>query len=523
MAVIQPKHKIGLVYVPGALPCFERFGNLPTHLVREDGVVEGKPASEVLDMLIIPGGSLAESGGLGERLSNEILRMAELGGFLLGICAGFQALARTTDVGRLSPTPMVKRGLGLLDVEFSPLICTDRVTATVVGRSFLTDKVGLDVTGFHCHTYGNVTIKGDAKPILVSRVKRINYRDNPQEIISGVANKEGNVAGVLVHALLDENPAISEGVKKSLGISPEEFEAIKEANMKLQTKMKSELGVSTGLFVNQNRIHDSSPSCLLFTATESGAGKTFIITGVAGALRRRGINVGVLKVGGDIRDIVPAFYFIKEPMMPYSSIRIGNSGWTPLREAILRATSNHSLLLIEGAMGDLTGLLNENVEHPSSTLEVAVAADIPLILIVGCDKGGLEGALVDALSHITLLKDLGANVVGVILNKLRLSYLSEEIIHVMDQAFGKHGVSLLGLIPRMGLEERGMIPEVEIRYEMFCKKALETAEQYIKIDELLKLAKPPRVHRADLDVCKKFKRLLTSGLQNKNSTLNRGL
>ena len=55
------RHKIGLVYLPGALPCFEDFGNLPTDLVCADALVDGKPASEVLDMLIIPGGSLVES------------------------------------------------------------------------------------------------------------------------------------------------------------------------------------------------------------------------------------------------------------------------------------------------------------------------------------------------------------------------------------------------------------------------------------------------------------------------------
>jgi hypothetical protein len=55
------KHRVGLAYLPGALPCFEAFGNLPTDLVGENGLVGGEPASEVLDMMIIPGGSLVES------------------------------------------------------------------------------------------------------------------------------------------------------------------------------------------------------------------------------------------------------------------------------------------------------------------------------------------------------------------------------------------------------------------------------------------------------------------------------
>ncbi len=38
----------------------------------------------------------------------------------------------------------------------------------------------------------------------------------------------------------------------------------------------------------------------------------------------------MIKVGGDIRDAVPALYLIKEPIREYSSIKIGESGWTPL-------------------------------------------------------------------------------------------------------------------------------------------------------------------------------------------------
>ena len=78
------KHRIGLVYVPGALPCFENFGNLPTDLVSEDGKVLGKPASDVLDMLIIPGGSLVESQTINNELANQIQRMADIKKTILG-------------------------------------------------------------------------------------------------------------------------------------------------------------------------------------------------------------------------------------------------------------------------------------------------------------------------------------------------------------------------------------------------------------------------------------------------------
>ena len=151
-------HRIGLVYLPGALPCFETFGNLPTDLVGADALVDGKPASEVLDMLIIPGGSLVESQSVNEKVTAEIKKMAEQGKFVLGICSGFQVLAKQTDIGRLSTIPITREGLGLLDAEFKPLICTDWVKADVVGESFLTQEVGSQVAGFHCHTYGEIEL-----------------------------------------------------------------------------------------------------------------------------------------------------------------------------------------------------------------------------------------------------------------------------------------------------------------------------------------------------------------------------
>src|SRR5665647_2134421 len=194
------RHRIGLVYLPGALPCFEAFGNLPTDLVREDGLVDGKPASEALAMIIVPGGSLVESQTIKGNVTREILKMADAGKFVLGICSGFQILSRGTDIGRLSPTPIFKKGLGLLDAEFKPLICTDQVQATIVGASQLTDQIGTTVSGFHCHTYGDVTLHKNAKPILVSHVQHLNYQKRQQDLVSGITNAKGNVVGVITHA-----------------------------------------------------------------------------------------------------------------------------------------------------------------------------------------------------------------------------------------------------------------------------------------------------------------------------------
>lgn len=282
------RHRIGLIYLPGALPCFEAFGNLPTDLIREDGLVDGKPASEILNMIIVPGGSLVESHTIKGHVEREILKMAEAGKFVLGICSGFQILSCGTDIGRLSATPIVKEGLGLLDAEFKPLICTDQVQAKVVGSSYLTEKIGAEVSGFHCHTYGDILLKSGAKSVLVSHVQSLDYLKNQQDLVSGVSNKQGNVVGIMMHALLDQNPSIVEGIAKSLDINPAEMDEIKKTNAKLLSEIKSEVGISTNIHAESKTTKKAKTSrTLLITGLESGSGKTFIVTGLAAALKER--------------------------------------------------------------------------------------------------------------------------------------------------------------------------------------------------------------------------------------------
>ena len=129
--------KIGLAYINGAVPGFEDFGNLPTDIVKENGLVNGNKASDELDALIIPGGTLIESNDINMGLNTEIKKMAKAGKPIIGICAGFQLLSNQIDIGRKSPVPIVKDGLGIIDVNFSPLITSDRVKAKVFDNSFL--------------------------------------------------------------------------------------------------------------------------------------------------------------------------------------------------------------------------------------------------------------------------------------------------------------------------------------------------------------------------------------------------
>ena len=62
----------------------------------------------------------------------------------------------------------------------------------------------------------------------------------------------------------------------------------------------------------------------------------------------------------------------------------------------------------------------------------------------------------------------------------------------------------------MNLESRGMIPEIEIRYEDFGAQAIDAAERYINLDKLTKIAKAPKLIQIDYQAfMEKFKNLLT--------------
>ncbi len=486
--------KIGILYVKGALPLFESFGNLPTHIVNKHGMVNGVKAHKTLDGLIIPGGSIMESLNIGSDLRAEIHEMARNNSFILGMCSGFQLLANQTDIGRNSPCPIEKDGLGILDVSFSPMISNDRVEAKIVDESFLTNgMVNNHITGFHCHTYGNII--GDGAPLFYSMIKRTNYTDNPREILSGVKNDDGNVVGLMIHASLDENEKLVQNTLNFIGANEKDIENINNANAELVKKIKREIGVNTNIFsdtkLNSLKIPEKStrtPKIIMIASTGSDSGKTFITTGLVGVLREKGYKTCVLKVGPDVRDIVPSLYLNKEKMENFSSIKIGELGWEDLKTILEELKSrNYDIILVEGVMSVFTGLLNEKT--PFSSAEIARAGDIPVILVSACNKGGIETAAVDITSHAVELNRMGVKVKGAILNKV----YDQKIAEVAENYIkSKVELEFVEQVPKIKIEERGNMPEVEVKLDEFCLHAMETVNKYLNVDMIVKIASNPK-------------------------------
>lgn len=486
--------KIGILYVKGALPLFEDFGHLPTHTVNENGLVNGVKAHKVLDGLIIPGGSIVESMTISSDLKTEIRKIAEQGSFVLGMCSGFQVLANSTNIGRKSPCPVIKEGVGLLDVKFSPLISNDRVEAEIVDDSFLTKgMIDERITAFHCHTYGD--IKGDAPPLCYSLLKRMNYSDQTQKILSGVKNDDGNVVGVMLHASLDENPQITQNILDYMGAGEEDVLDIHKQNQEYVKKIRREIGVNTNIFADYRvkspdpgkETSTEYPPMIMVASTGSDSGKTFLTTGIVGNLRKKGYKVAVLKVGPDIRDIVPSLYLNKEKMEEFSSIKIGHLGWMDLKSVLEDLkTRNYDLVIVEGVMSIFTGLLNEKI--PYSSAEIARAGNMPVLLVSPCNKGGIETAAIDLISHVKMLDKLGVKTKGVILNKV---YDDEIAENARKYIANNIVVDYVELIPRIRIEARGNIPEVEMKLEEFCLHAMNTVLDNMDVQKIMEIAEKP--------------------------------
>lgn len=477
--------RIGLAYVSGAVPGFEDFGNLPTDIVKENGLVDGNKASKELDALIIPGGTLIESNDINMPLNSEIKKMARDGKPIIGICAGFQLLSNQIDIGRKSPVPIIKEGLGIIDVNFSPLITSDRVKAKVFDNSFLVKNQIEDVDGFHTHTYGKV--EGDAKPLFYSKVQRMNYGDTNEKgdynIFSGACNDDGNVIGTMIHGILDENPVLVENLKNQIDI--ENLDEIYDRNKDVKKFLQSEVGINSGIKIPQIT-PNKKPKYLMIGSNGSDSGKTFILTGLAGAIRKRGYKVALLKVGPDVRDIIPGLYLTKGKMEEFASVKIGHLGWKDIESTINQLNaSDYDIVLIEGVMSVLTGLLNERV--PFSAAEIAMSSKIPMILATGVNKGGIESAAVDIAAHANMLDNLGVDVEAILLNKVYNENIFDTVVPYIRE--NTKVENILKLPKLKSADMRGFIPEVEIRYELFTSHAMNLIEENLNIEEIISMAR----------------------------------
>lgn len=218
---------------------------------------------------------------------------------------------------------------------------------------------------------------------------------------------------------------------------------------------------------------------IIIAATQSGAGKTTITSGILAALRRRGLNVQPYKVGPDYIDT--GFHEIAS-----GKPSINLDSWLTGKKTILQnffmPFRASKIAVIEGVMG----LYDGGVGGISSTAEIAQILSCPVILVIDAKSMGTSAAAV-ALGFREF--DKNVNFAGVILNRVG----SDSHKKIIVDALEKINVKCFGAIKRNAefvLPERhlGLVPTAENNFSEVIEKICATVESEIDIDAILEVA-----------------------------------
>lgn len=220
-------------------------------------------------------------------------------------------------------------------------------------------------------------------------------------------------------------------------------------------------------------------SRLIIAATQSGSGKTTIVSGLLAALKSRGLKVQSYKVGPDYID--PGFHEIASGR-PAHNLDTWLVGREKLGEIFLSAYGAAEIAIIEGVMG----LFDGGRGGVSSTAEIAKILNAPVVLVIDAKSMGTSAAAV-ALGFREFDKSI--NLAGVILNRIGSDSHKKIICDALDSV----GIKCFGAIkrnPEFVLPERhlGLVPTAENNFGNVIKNIGAAISTQIDLDALINLA-----------------------------------
>ncbi|MFC2316405.1 MAG: cobyrinate a,c-diamide synthase, partial [Selenomonas massiliensis] len=219
---------------------------------------------------------------------------------------------------------------------------------------------------------------------------------------------------------------------------------------------------------------------IVIAATQSGGGKTTLVTGLLAALRTRGLTVQSFKVGPDYIDL------------GYHRLASGRTGhnldtWlvpeARLTEIFARECAGADIAVIEGVMG----LYDGGRRGLSSTAAIAKALGAPVLLVIDAKSVGASAAAT-ALGFRVYDRDI--NLAGVLLNRLG-SGTHEEMIREAMTGIDLRVYGALRRDPALSLPERhlGLTPVEEHAATEMIRAVGERVEAGLDLDGILELAK----------------------------------
>lgn len=219
---------------------------------------------------------------------------------------------------------------------------------------------------------------------------------------------------------------------------------------------------------------------LVIAGTQSGVGKTTIVTGLLAALRQRGQRVQSYKIGPDYID--PGYHTLASGR-PSHNLDTWLVPPEKLAAIFARTAAGADIAVIEGVMG----LFDGGRGGISSTAAIAKALAAPVVLVLDARSAG-ESVAATALGFKTYDSDL--NLAGFIVNRLG----SDSHQAMVAEALGRLGLPVFGHLRRsgaLGLSERhlGLTPVAEENGAFAAVQAMSRqVTREVAVDEILRLA-----------------------------------
>ena len=218
---------------------------------------------------------------------------------------------------------------------------------------------------------------------------------------------------------------------------------------------------------------------IIIAATQSGAGKTTIVSGILAAFKKRGLDVQAYKVGPDYIDT--GFHEIStgKPSHNLDSWLVDEK---TLCRNFFRPLNAPEIAVIEGVMG----LYDGGLGGVSSTAQISLILRSPVILVIDVKSMGTSAAAV-ALGFRDFDKNI--NLAGVILNRVGSDSHKKMIVDALE----KINIKCFGAIKRNAefvLPERhlGLVPTAENNFSEVIEKICATVESEVDLDAILKVA-----------------------------------
>lgn len=222
---------------------------------------------------------------------------------------------------------------------------------------------------------------------------------------------------------------------------------------------------------------------VIVAGTSSGVGKTTIATGIAGALRARGLRVQPFKTGPDYIDPT---YLARAAGRPCRNLDTWMLTDDTVRELFTRAATQADVALVEGVMG----LFDGANDGTGSAAHLARLLGLPVVLVIDAR------AMAQSAAAIVLgfqRYDPDVRIAGVVLNRVA----SQRHAAVCGDAItARTGLPILGAIPRSeeaAIPERhlGLVPDVETpAADRWFDGLARLASTHLDLDAMLALATP---------------------------------